>query len=130
MRDLTHCLLAAVGFPATTVAADTDGPAVDLQGFSGLAFCGTVAGADGTCDIELVVEHSDDGATFEPAPADDVYGETVAFEANAPNGPFQIGYRGVRRYVRLSAVRTAGQADLAAVAVKGHPDVEPTYSAE
>ena len=126
-KDLTHNILAAIGFPAATVAASANGPAVDTQGFESCAFSGLIAGADGTADLAITIEHSDDGAAFAACPADDVHNETVEIGASDADRAFQIGYRGSKRYVRLAVTRTAGQADVSAVALLGHPRKSPTY---
>ncbi|MEO0557385.1 MAG: hypothetical protein AAF170_04290 [Bacteroidota bacterium] len=126
-KDLTHTILAAIGFPAATVSADADGPTVDTQGFESVAFTGLIANADGTADLAITVEHSDDDSVFAAAPADDVHNETVEIGNSDADRAFQIGYRGSKRYVRLSVTRAAGSADVSAVAVLGHARIQPTY---
>ena len=125
--DLTHKILAAVGLAATTVNADAVGPAVDTTDFSSFAYVGTVANASVDADLAVSIEHSDDGAAWEAAPADDLHNETVEFGNSAPDGAWQLGYRGVKRYVRLAVTVAAGAADLSAVAVLGDPGLRPTY---
>ena len=125
--DLTHKILAAVGLAAATVDADATGPTVDTADFSSFAFAGLVANASVDADLAVSVEHSDDGQAWEAAPADDLHNETVEVDDATPDGAWQLGYRGVKRYVRLAVTVAAGSADLSAVGVLGDPGVRPTY---
>ena len=126
-EDFTHSAKVLIALAAATYAADADGETIDTQGFESVTFAGQTEGADGTADLAVSVEESDDAATWAPADADDVYGETVEVEANGNDAPFQLGYRGDKRYVRLTVTVAAGQADVAATCVLGHAREVPTY---
>ena len=128
-EDLTHSAKALVALEAATITADANGATIDTSGFESVTFVGAVKGANGTADMALVIEESDDGAAFAPASADDVYSETVEIGADADDGPFQLGYRGDKRFVRLTVAFDAGSADLSAMCVLGHAREVPTYGA-
>ena len=126
-KDLTHTIKIVDGLPAATVTADADGATIDTQGFSSVAFGIQVASADASADLTVSLEESDDAAAWTAVAADDQYGETVEVGNSEPDTVYQLGYRGVKRYVRLTVTVAGGQADLAALTVLGHPHLSPTY---
>jgi hypothetical protein len=106
---------------------------IDRQGFDALEFLilsGSLADADVT--FTALVEEGDaanlsDAAAV--ADADLLGTETAAsFTFSDDDKVFKIGYRGSKRYVRLTITpaNNASAALLAAVAVLGHPANAPT----
>lgn len=135
-KDLTHRILGALALPLAQYSNDADGETIDTQGFESVAFTGTVTGASAVADedpadadLALQVEESDDATTWAAASADDLHNEALDAidETTEDDTVFQIGYRGTKRYVRLSVVHTAGFASIAAMAVLGDPREAPTY---
>lgn len=121
--------------PAGAVADSTPlvGAVIDRQGFSSLTFLiltGVLADADAT--FSVLIEHDDDSGFGSAEAVSDT--ELLGTEALAgftfadDNAVRKIGYRGAKRYVRLTVTpaNNTGNAFVAAVAVKGHPHTAPT----
>ena len=128
-EDLTHAAKVEVALPASTVTADANGATIDTSGFESVTFAGQIAGATAAADVELVVQDSEDGAAWADADVSDIYNETVKIGASEADGPFQLGYRGDKRFVRINAAFAAGSVDVAAVCVLAHAREVPTYGA-
>ena len=132
MRDLHHNLSFAPAINPAAIASNTatHGVIIDTKGFDSLEFViqsGTLT--DGTYTPSLI--EGDDPTLSDGAAvtAGDLLG-TVAgatFAATDDNKVKKIGYRGNKRYVRLTitsaGVTTGGT--LGAVAVQGHPRSAP-----
>lgn len=135
MRDLhNHIHVARCLSPASV--ADTTaqvGQIIDRQGFNSLEYIiaiGSVADADATFTVLLeegdVANLSDAAAV---ADADLLGTELLAgFQFDDDNEVRKLGYRGNKRYTRLTItpVANASAAVLSAVAVLGHPAHGPT----
>lgn len=108
------------------------GAVTDRQGYDSLTYViatGTLADVDAT--FTTLVEHSDaSGSGFEAVADSDLLGTeaNASFAFSDDDKTFKIGYRGTKRYVRLTVTpaNNAGSAPLAAVALLGHPNVAPT----
>jgi hypothetical protein len=106
---------------------------IDTRGYDSLTFViatGSLADADVT--FTVLVEH-DDAAGFGTAvavPDDDLVGtEALAgFQFDDDNECRKIGYRGAKRYVRMTITpaNNASAALLSAVAILGYPANAPT----
>jgi len=134
MQDLfnnTHpapCISPAVVSDNTAAV----GTVTDRQGYDSLTYViatGTLADADAT--FATLVEHSDaSGSGFEAVADSDLLGTeaNASFAYSDDDKTFKIGYRGTKRYVRLTVTpaNNSGSAPLAAVALLGHPNVAPT----
>lgn len=129
MRDLHSNIVPAVALNLQTISSDTTtaGNIIDLQGFESCEFVfvtGTVTDGDYTV---LIQEGDDSGLSDAAAVADaDLLGtEALAsFAADTDDNVLsKIGYKGSKRYVRLSIVstNTSSGAVVGAVAIKGHP---------
>jgi len=99
---------------------------IDLQGYSSLEFviaAGSLADADAT--FIALVEHGDAANLSDAAavPDADLLGleSEASFTFAADDRVYKIGYRGIKRYVRLTItpVNNASAALLAAVAILG-----------
>ncbi len=134
MQDLFNNIHPA---PCVSPAVITDntaavGTVTDRQGYDSLTYViatGTLADADAT--FTALVEHSDAaGSGFAAVPDTELLGTeaNASFTFSDDDKTFKIGYRGTKRYVRLTVTPAgnAGNAPLAAVAVLGHPNVAPT----
>lgn len=112
---LYNDVLARASLPVAvrTAAATVNGTGVDKAdpsgGYDGFTTCVMVAVAgtitDGTHTI--VLQDSDDNATFAAAAATDIQGGPIAWTTANANNVAEIGYTGGKRYVRAS-VTTAG----------------------
>ncbi len=134
MQDLFNNIHPAQCISPVVVADNTAavGTVTDRQGYDSLSFLiatGTLADVDAS--FTTLVEHSDASGSGFVAVADT---ELLGTEANASftfsddDKTFKIGYRGSRRYVRLTITpaTNTGSAPIAALAVLGHPNVAPT----
>ncbi len=96
--DLYHALDMATTLAPATRNASANGTGVDLSGYNGVfivAQVGTIT--DGT--HTLVVQESDDNATFTNVAAGDLLGTLAALATNVNQ---KVGYRGTKRYVRVN----------------------------
>ncbi|MFP3945021.1 MAG: hypothetical protein ACLFWF_14080 [Alphaproteobacteria bacterium] len=135
MQDILNNLHPVIAVAPQVVSDDTAlvGGIIDRQGFDALAFViatGTLADADAT--FTVLVEHGDQADLSDAAavPDAELLGtETLAgFGAADDDETRKVGYRGAKRYVRLT-ITPAGNtasAPLAAVAILGAPNVAPT----
>lgn len=135
MQDLMNNIHPVIAI-APQVAGDDAalvGAIIDRQGFDALAFiiaAGTLADPDAT--FAVLVEHGDQSDLSDAAavPDTELLGtEALAgFGADDDDETRKIGYRGARRYVRLtvSPSGNTASAPLAALAILGAPHVAPT----
>lgn len=111
------------------------GQIIDRQGFDSLTYViatGSIADADATFTV-LLEEGDDSGLSDAAAVADaDLLGTEAlaAFQFDDDNEVRKLGYKGVKRYTRLTItpVANASAALLSAVAVLGHPAAAPTLN--
>lgn len=134
MQDLFNNIHPAQCISPVVVTDNTAsvGTVTDRQGYDSLTYViasGTLADADAT--FTTLVEHCDTSGGSYEAVAD---AELLGTEANASfafsddDKCFKVGYRGTKRYVRmtLTPAANAGDAPIAAIALLGHPNVAPT----
>jgi hypothetical protein len=136
MRDITNNLHLKNVIPP--VAARTDntaivGTVVDRKGYDALMFALSIGtNTDANATFAVLVEESDEsGANFSAVADADLNGtEALAgYQFDDDTETRKIGYRGNKRYVRLTVTPTgndSGNIFLAAVAVLGYPAVVPT----
>ncbi len=134
MQDLFNNIHTAQCISPVVVADNTAavGTVTDRQGYDSLAYViatGTLADADAT--FTALVEHSDaSGSGFASVPDTELLGTeaNASFTFANDDETFKIGYRGSKRYVRLTITpaSNAGNAAIGAIAVLGHPNVAPT----
>lgn len=127
----------ALGMAATLSGTTTsDGNIIDMQGWEALTFyvqTGVVTDAGTASGFSFEVQESDDtaDANFTAVADADLIGSesdlTVTDDADDNKAVGSIGYRGEKRYVRITATGTTGTAAVVAVAaVKGKGAVEVT----
>ncbi|WP_376959663.1 hypothetical protein ABNQ39_07070 [Azospirillum sp. A26] len=132
MRDLHNNLAFVVALNTAAITSNTAtiGAIIDTRGFDSLEFAiksGTLT--DGTYTPALTEGDAPDLSDGSPVAAGDLLG-TVAdatFAATDDNKVKKLGYRGNKRFVRLSLV-SAGAATggtIGAVAALGHPRTVP-----
>jgi hypothetical protein len=106
---------------------------IDMQGFRSLEFAiaiGSVADAGATFAV-LVEDGDDSGLSDAAAVSDDnLLGTEAAagFQFDDDDEARKIGYRGTKRYVRLTITPSANAsaALMSALAILGHPENGPT----
>jgi hypothetical protein len=135
MRDLFNNITVARAIAPVSVSDNTAqvGQVIDRQGYSSLAFAicaGSLADADAT--FTALVEHGDAANLSDAAaaPDSDLLGtEALAsFIFSDDNATRKIGYKGAKRYVRLTITpaNNASAALFGAVAILGHAQLAPT----
>lgn len=135
MKDLHNNIHVKRVISPVSVADTTAqvGQIIDRQGYNSLEYLiatGSIADADATFTI-LLEEGDDASLTDAAAVADaDLLGTEVlaAFQYDDDNEVRKLGYKGNKRYTRLTItpVANASAAVLSAVAVLGHPASAPT----
>ena len=134
MRDLKNNVKSLEGVAFTRVSDNTAqvGAIIDMQGYNSLTYliaAGTLV--DAAFTIAALLEESDDsGLAGSNAVADaDLIGTEAeaGFDQDDDNTVKKLGYRGHKRYVRLTLTPSdnMGNADFGAIAVQGHPNVAP-----
>lgn len=108
------------------------GTVVDHQGYGQAVYAiatGSIADADATFTV-LLEESDASGSGFTAVSDDDLLGTEVlaAFQFDDDNECRKLGYKGIKRYTRLTItpVNNASAALLSAVCILGSPDVAPT----
>lgn len=135
MRDLHNNIHPVRSISPVSVADNTAqvGQIIDMQGYNSMEYIiptGSLADADATFTV-LVEEGDDPGLSDAAAVADaDLIGtEALAsFTFSDDDKCFKIGYKGSKRYTRLTITpaANASAALLCAVAVMGDPANTPT----
>lgn len=90
-------------------ALPVNGTGVDLAGYDAamaVIDTGTITGAGGTLTFE--VQESSDNVTFTAVADADLDGTEPAVAAANDNTVYEIGYRGIKRYLRVSITAKAG----------------------
>ncbi len=124
MRDLSHNIGAVQALAPAVQSAASDGAAIDLLGFDSVAFVVNTGAIVSSGDFGVKIQESDDGATFADAPASVT--DSMAPATLAAASVCKLGYRGFKRYVRLSLTKAGGTSIAAsAVAVKAHATKRP-----
>lgn len=134
MKDLMNNIDVKRVISPVSVADNTAqvGTVVDRKGFDSVTYViatGSIADAD--CTFTVLLEESDTSGSGYAAVADaDLIGTEVlaAFQFDDDNECRKLGYKGSKRYTRLTItpVNNASAALLSAVAVLGHPAITPT----
>lgn len=134
MQDLHNSIFS----PSAAVVTVSDTTAVvsavvDSQGFNSVEYligAGTLADVDATFTV-LLEEGNDSGLSDNSAVADsDMLGtETLAaFTFAADQGARRVGYKGNKRYTRLTVTPAAntGSSPIAIIPLLGNPNLAPT----
>ncbi len=134
MRDLFSIIHPVRAIAPVSVADNTAqvSQVIDRQGYDSLTYliaAGSVADADATFTV-LLEESDASGSGFTAVSDDDLIGTEVlaGFQFDDDNEPRKLGYRGAKRYTRLTITpaNNASAALLTVIAVLGHPALAPT----
>ena len=137
MKDLFNLVHPVRALSPVSVADNTAqvGAIVDRQGFESLTFLiglGSIADADATFTVHLDHGSLADLSDAAVVSATDLLGTTTlaAFNFGDDNETRKLGYRGIKRYVRLTItpVNNASAALISAIALLGHPAQVPTVN--
>lgn len=126
MRDLHNSLKVSKAFGPQAIVtgnAANAGAIIDTQGFESLEFA-IVAGTitDGTFTPTLTEGNDPALADGAAVAASDTFGVPAGMNAAASNTTQKVGYKGSKRYVRLSLPQTGATTGgfIAATAIQGH----------
>jgi hypothetical protein len=130
--DLKNDLAPAQSLKATNQAdpaVPVNGTGVDLANFDAavvLIDAGAIVGAAASLTFE--VQHSDDNAAFTAVPDGELDGAEPVITAANDDQIHKIGYKGIKRYLRVSITAKAGTTPtmpVSASVVRGKPRVRP-----
>lgn len=107
MHDLYSNISAVPALAPAVQGSATQGPAVDLNGAGGVAFLVNTGAIVTAGDFGVTLQESDTGTSGWTAVA------ATQIDSNAPatlaaNSTYRLGYRGWKRYVRLSLTKAGG----------------------
>lgn len=133
-RDLFSHIKCSRGISPT--AAVTDNTAfvsqiVDTQNFDSTTFVGLFGSvADADCTFTVLVEDGNNSALSDNAAVADEYligVEAMGLQYDSDNKAFKIGYKGLKRYVRvtITPANNSGNIFLSGVWIQGHPRTVP-----
>jgi hypothetical protein len=137
MRDLANNInlkrvISPVSVSDTTAQV---GEVIDRAGYGSLTYAiatGSIADADATFTVLLEESDASDMTGAGAVDDADLIGTEVlaAFQFNDDNKCRKLGYKGNKRYTRLTItpVGNASAALLSAIAILGHPDSAPTVN--
>ena len=117
LRDIYSNVRAVAAIAPAVQAAAADGAVIDLAGSKAIAFIVNTGAIAGSGDFGVALQESDaSGSGFAAPDADFVDSNAPATLAAA--SVYRLGYRGNKRYVRLSLTKAGGTSvALGAVAV-------------
>jgi hypothetical protein len=130
--DLKNDLAPAQSLKATNQAdpaVPVNGTGVDLAGYDAavvLIDAGAISGAGASLTFE--VQHSDDNVTFTAVADADLDGTEPAITAANDDQIHEVGYKGIKRYLRVSITAKAGTTPTMACSasvVRGKPRRRP-----
>lgn len=140
MKDLHSGVAIATLMAAAARTSDSTPTTMDLAGYQSAEVLLAIGAGGitftGTDKIEFVLQHSDDGTAWANVTDADMLGVTgitggiikSLVVAHATAASYRYGYKGGRRYLRLTAdfSGTHGTATpMAAMLLLGHPEVAP-----
>lgn len=135
MKDILNSLHTEPAIAPVVVTDNTAqvGAIIDRQGFDSVMYAintGVLADADAT--FAVTMEEGNDSALADTGAvaAGDLIGSYALASFNFANDGVtrKIGYKGTKRYTRLTITPSAntGAAPMSAMAILGHPSVAPT----
>ena len=107
MRDIYANIDAVPALVPAVQAAAVQGAAIDQKDKGGVAFLVTTGAIVGSGDFGVTLQESDTGTSAWTAVAADQI-DTNAPATLTPDSTYRLGYRGWKRYVRLSLTKAGG----------------------
>lgn len=133
MKDLMNLIDVKNSISPASVSDNTAavGTAIDRQGYDSVTYLinvGSVADADAT--FAVTMDESDDNSSWNAVAATDLIGTLAlaSFQFDSDNKVFKLGYKGAKRYTRLTITpsNNASAAVFGAVCVLGGAMLKPT----
>ena len=137
MKDLFNLVHPVRAISPVSVADNTAqvSSIIDRQGYESLTFLialGSIADADATFAVTMDHGSASNLSDAATVPAAELLGTTTlaGFQFDDDNETRKIGYRGIKRYVRLTITPSANAsaALISAIALLGHPAQVPTVN--
>jgi hypothetical protein len=117
LRDLYSNIKAIAAIAPAVQSAAASGAAIDMKGNRSVAFIVNTGAIVSSGDFGISIEESDQSNAGFAAPDDAYLDGTVPATLEA-NSAYRLGYRGTKRYVRLSLAKAGGTSiALGAVAI-------------
>lgn len=126
MKDLfSNIGVAPALAPAVHTAAATT-PALDLRNFGSVVYAVSTGAIVGDGDFGVVLQHSDTATAGDFVDVPSALTDSNAPETLEAASGYKLGYKGGKRFVRLSLTKEGGTSIAAsATAILGHPAVAP-----
>ncbi len=126
MRDLYSNIGTVSALDPAVQAAAISGDAIDLMGFNRVAFAINTGAVVGAGDFGVKLQESDTTTSGDFTDVDVEQVVTNAPTTLAASSTYKLGYRGFKRYVRLSLTKAGGTSIAAgAVAILGDAASRP-----
>ena len=124
MRDLYSNIAALPALAPAVQTAAAQGPAIDVKGAGRVAFVVNTGAVAGAGDFGVKLQESDTGTSgWADVAADQV--DSSAPTTLAADSAYRLGYRGWKRFVRLSLTRAGGTSIAAGATAIISPDIRP-----
>ncbi|MEU7617192.1 Bbp16 family capsid cement protein [Micromonospora rifamycinica] len=128
-RDLVSSINAAITLAPAARTTTANGTAVDLNGYEMAAAVITSGTITDGSNYVFEVQHSDDNSTWAAVADDELVGAEPTLTAADDNAVRKIGYRGRKRYLRVSLSSVTGSPStggvLSAVIIRSGARVAP-----
>lgn len=124
MRDLYSNIAALPALAPAVQTAAAQGPAIDMKGAGRVTFVVNTGAVAGAGDFGVKLQESDTGTSgWADVAASQV--DSSAPVTLAADSAYRLGYRGWKRFVRLSLTRAGGTSIAAGATAIISPDIRP-----
>lgn len=125
MRDLYSNLAATPALAPAVQAAAATGATIDLQAVRSVAFVVSTGAIVGSGDFGVTIQESDTTTSGDFADAAAAVIDTDAPATLEASTSYRLGYRGFKRYVRLSLTKAGGTSIAAGAVAVTEPLTRP-----
>ena len=125
MRDLYSNIAATLALAPAVQAAAATGATIDLQAARSVAFVVNTGAIVGDGDFGVTIQESDTTTSGDFADAAAAVIDTDAPDTLEASASYRLGYRGFKRYVRLSLTKAGGTSIAAGAVAVTEPLTRP-----
>ncbi|WP_028031113.1 hypothetical protein [Gemmobacter nectariphilus] len=125
MRDLYSNIAATLALTPAVQAAAATGATIDLQAARSVAFVVSTGAIVGDGDFGVTIQESDTTTSGDFADAAAAVVDTDAPATLEASTSYRLGYRGFKRYVRLSLTKAGGTSIAAGAVAVTEPLTRP-----
>ena len=125
MRDLYSNIAATPALAPAVQAAAATGATIDLQAVRSVAFVVSTGAIVGSGDFGVTIQESDTTTSGDFADAAAAVIDTDAPATLEASTSYRLGYRGFKRYVRLSLTKAGGTSIAAGAVAVTEPLTRP-----